>query len=105
MEKIETDKVNSQLDILPTVLNLFGIKYVEEYYIGKDIFDENYSGYVFFNDYSWYDGDVYVQDGAIVQGEKMELAKLYEMNDRINKLIRQNDLTLKYDYFGKMEQP
>ena len=35
------NKVNSQLDILPTVLNLFGIPFQEKSMIGRDIFDKN----------------------------------------------------------------
>ncbi len=97
-EQVVVDKVNSQLDILPTVLNLFGMDYVPEYYIGTDIFREDYEGYVFFSDYSWYDGRHYVQDGAVVVGEPMNDAELSEKNAEIHRLIRKNDLTLKYDY-------
>lgn len=101
-EREVVEKVNSQLDIMPTVLNLFGIEYVPEYYIGTDIFREDYEGYVFFSDYSWYDGEHYVQDGAVVVGEPMDEAELSEKNARIHQLIRKNDLTLKYDYLNRM---
>ncbi len=99
MKQIEIDKVNSQIDILPTVLNLFGISYTEEYYIGNDILDEDYSGYVFFSDYSWYDGNVYVENGEAASGESIDSAYIESMNTLINKLVQRNDLTLKYDYF------
>lgn len=92
-------KVNSQLDILPTVLNMFGIDYSPSYYIGRDIFDPDYSGYVFFDDYSWYDGNAYVENGIITNGASMSNNALQDMNDLINSLIRKNDLTLKYNYF------
>lgn len=97
------DKVNSQIDILPTVLNMFGIEYINENYIGSDIFDKSYTGFAFFSDYSWYDGNVYVENGEIIGGGKMNEEQLNEKNSFINSLIRKNDLTLKYDYFKRMD--
>lgn len=93
-EYTKISKVNSQLDIMPTVLNMFGIEYYNEHYIGSDIMDENYSGYVFFNDYSWYDGVNYVEEDTI----DTENEYINEMNKKINDLIKRNDLTLKYNY-------
>jgi len=101
--KKEVNKINSQIDILPTVLNMFGISYKKEYYIGRDIFDNSYGGYAFFSDYSWYDGNVYVSDGVITNGATMSDEVLEEKNKLINNLIQKNDLTLKYDYFRKVE--
>lgn len=104
MEAETVEKVNSQLDILPTVLNLFGVEYMDEYYIGNDIMDENYGGYVFFSDYSWYDGNVYVENGEVTNGVEMENTYVEQMNSDINRLIRRNDLVLKYDYFRRLEE-
>ena len=61
--------VTSQLNVLPTVLNLFGIDYNPNYYIGQDALSNNYQKLVFFSDYSWYDGNVYV-DGGIVTNKR-----------------------------------
>ncbi len=96
------EKTNSQLDILPTILNLFGFSYVPGYYVGKDILDEAYEGYVFFPDYSWYDGEVYVADGRITFGLMLSEEVLAQKNARISEAIRQNDLTLKYNYFQRI---
>lgn len=99
MERVNVNKVTSQIDILPTVLNLFGIQYKEEYYIGNDAFDKNYKGYVFFSDYSWYDGNIYVESGEIVNGATADPKYVEEMNQRITELIQKNDYVLIYDYF------
>ncbi len=93
------EKVNSQIDILPTVLNMLGIEYYDEVYVGHDVFDENYKGYVFFSDYSWYDGTHYVENGKVANGVKADGEYIAKMNAIINDTIRKNDLTLKYDYF------
>lgn len=97
-EREEIDAVNGQIDILPTVLNMFGIKYIKEYYIGHDIFDADYPGYVFFSDGSWYNGTVY-NDGQESEANDEER----EINDRIDFLIKRNDLTLKYDYLRRIK--
>lgn len=99
---IHVGKVNSQIDILPTVLNMLGVSYVNEHYIGSDIFDRNYSGYAFFSDYSWYDGKIYVENGEITTGKQISESELNDKNTFINNLIKKNDLTLKYDYFRRM---
>lgn len=104
IEPIKVDKVNSQIDILPTILNMFGIQYTEEHYIGNDIMDNSYSGYAFFSDYSWYDGNVYVENGNAVSVENIDDAYVNETNTKINSLIQQNDLTLKYDYFRRLNK-
>lgn len=98
------EKVNSQLDILPTVLNLFGFEYLEEHYIGNDIFDEKYSGYAFFSDYSWYNGTVYVENPDsydFIGDTTMSKEEIASLNQIIVQLIKKNDLTLKYDYFRR----
>lgn len=103
LKATEVTKVNAQIDILPTVLNLFGIAYDEQYYIGNDIFDPNYQGYVFFSDYSWYDGNIYVENGEVTQGVTAGVDSQYisDMNELIHQLIQRNDLTQKYDYWRK----
>lgn len=103
LEPVTIDKVNSQLDILPTVLNMFGLEYSEEYFIGHDIMTESYSGYAFFIDRSWYDGNIYVENGEVVMGESPETEYLVEMEKTVNEKILKNDLTLKYDHFRELE--
>ena len=68
-DKKTVKTVTSQLNVLPTILNLFGIDYNPVNYIGSDALDNNYQKIVFFSDYSWYDGNVYV-DGGIVTNKR-----------------------------------
>ena len=75
-----------QMNILPTVLNLFGIPYTPSDYLMTDALAPDYTGLAFFADSSWYDGTNYVEN---------------EMPETIQKLIQKNDLTLKYNYFAE----
>ena len=75
-----------QMNILPTVLNLFGIPYTPSDYLMTDALAPDYTGLAFFADSSWYDGTNYVEN---------------ELPETIQKLIQKNDLTLKYNYFAE----
>lgn len=99
MKKKNVNKVTSQLNILPTTLNLFDIDHDPNHYIQKDALSDNYEGIVFFSDYSWYDGKVYVENGEIVNNKNMNYDVLEEKNYYISYLTKKNDLALKYNYF------
>ena len=99
IEKKTINKVTSQLNILPTVLNLWGINYNPNNYIGTDALDSNYDGIVFFSDYSWYDGNVYVENGEITNNKSTSYENLEEKNYYVSNITKKNDLTLKFNYF------
>ena len=97
------NKASCQLDILPTVLNLFGIPFQERAMIGRDILDKKNTGLAFFDDYSWIDGKILVKNGEIVKLKNIsdnEIDEKYILNknQEVRERFKQNDLTLKYDY-------
>ena len=98
-KKNNINKVTSQLNILPTVLNLFGINHNPNNYIGTDALNPEYEGIVFFSDYSWYDGNVYVEDGKVTNNKNISYDKLEEKNYYISYITKKNDLALKFNYF------
>ena len=101
MKRTNIKEVTSQLNILPTTLNLFGINYNPNYYIGSDALSSNYKGMVFFSDYSWYDGNIYVENGVIANNKSSSQEYLDEKNYYIHYLTKKNDLALKYNVFKK----
>ena len=101
MKRTNIKEVTSQLNILPTTLNLFGINYNPNYYIGSDTLSPNYKGMVFFSDYSWYDGNIYVENGVIANNKSSSQEYLDEKNYYIHYLTKKNDLALKYNVFKK----
>ena len=103
VKKKTITKVTSQINILPTVLNLFGFKYHRTYYASEDALDKNYEGIAFFNDYSWYDGNVYV-DGNGVPDKDVNPEIIAEKSEYVNYLIKKNDWVLKNDYFKELSK-
>jgi phosphoglycerol transferase MdoB-like AlkP superfamily enzyme len=98
-KKYTISKPTSQLNILPTTLNLFGIEYNPNNYISQDALSKNYNGVVFFSDYSWYDGNVYVSDGTVVNNQTITQENLIIKNDYVSYVAKKIDLALRYDYF------
>lgn len=99
LQSTKINAVNSQLDVLPTILNLFGIEHNPNNYVGFDILDPSYEGIVYFSDYSWYDGNVYVDGGVVTNNKYISLEDLERKNYQVSVLTRKNDLVLKYNYF------
>ena len=52
----------NDVDILPTLFNMFGIEYNPNEYVGTDVFAKYHRNLVMFTDYSWYDGKIYSFD-------------------------------------------
>ena len=103
-KKTNINKVTSQLNVLPTLLNLYGINYNSNNYIANDALDSKYEGIAFFSDYSWYDGNVYVENGEVINNKKISYDKLEEKNYYISNITKKNDLTLKFNYFKKINK-
>ena len=103
MKKTNVNDVTSQLNILPTVANLLGLEYHPNYYLMEDALKDDYKGIVFFNDYSWYDGNVYVENGKVTNNKKITEKELNEKNNLVNKLVKINDAVLTTDYFKNIK--
>jgi phosphoglycerol transferase MdoB-like AlkP superfamily enzyme len=99
IKPLEITEVNSNIDILPTVAHLFGLSYISNYYIGKNIFDNDYNNFVFFNNNSWYDGDIYYKDGRISTGKNDDEEYIIKRNKEIIKVLKINDDILNTNYF------
>ena len=104
IKPMEVTKTTSQLNIMPTILNLFNLYVNPNYYIGEDALDPEYQGYVFFSDYSWWDGKRYVNaNGEIIKGLPATEDYINNMSNKINNLIQKNDEVLKTNYFKKLK--
>lgn len=59
MEHQVIDKYCTALDILPTLMNLWGIDYNDEYAFGHDILDDEYRGFCFDANGNYWNNDFY----------------------------------------------
>lgn len=95
---IEIDKPCCSVDILPTLLNLFGFAYDSRMYAGRDIFSEE-EGMVIFNDRS------FVTDGVIYNRKTKETiwlkdgeGKLIVPKDRQEEYLKEKQQIVKDRY-------
>lgn len=99
LEAVEVTKVTSALDILPTLINIFGFE-KNEYYLGNDAFDDNYTGLVYFPNGSWYDGNIYYKPGDLYPAEIQDYIE--SINRYIMKVTDINDYVILTDYFSRL---
>ena len=100
IEPMSVDKVNATIDLLPTIANLFGLD-VNKYYIGKDIFDDRYTGLAYFNDYSWYDGHTYYVNGDVAYTDGT--SDIEKINEIVSNNIRIGEMIVTEDFFSFFE--
>lgn len=106
-EPIKVEKIGSSLDILPTVLNLFGIEYDSRLLIGRDILSDS-EPLVIFSDRSFITdkGRYNAITGEFIANQGNEIEEGYV--DEISKIIYQkyqmSRLILENDYYRKVFQ-
>lgn len=85
MKSVKIPKVGMSIDVLPTVLNLFGIKYDSRVIMGKDILSTN-EGIAIFKDKSWVTnkGTYYASTGKFV-AKSDDIPEGYV--DKINQIV------------------
>lgn len=115
-EPIKIDKISSSLDLLPTILNLFGIEFDSRLLMGRDILSDNeplviYSNRSFITKYGkyttltnkfepfeeleeGYDIDTYVKNISNIIYNKYQMSKLILNNDFYRKLWESLGLSL-----------
>lgn len=86
MESIEVDKIGSQIDVLPTLLNLFGIEYDSRLIVGKDILSDA-PGLAIFSNRSWVSDYGTYNRGKFTLKEGIELDNVDEYITSMNNLV------------------
>ena len=106
-EPIVVDKVGSQIDVLPTLLNLFDIEYDSRLIMGKDILSD-YEGIAIFSNRSWVSdyGHYYSnqrkfvpKEGKILEEESVE-DYVKRMNNRVNNYFSISKMIIDNNYYN-----
>ena len=93
---MKIDKVTSSYDVLPTLVNLFGLDNDGTHYVGNDIFSPN-GGVAIFADYSWYDGETYWN----ALGDQAPTEAITQRSVEIRQRLQMSWDTMKLNYFGR----
>ena len=104
-EPVKVEKLGSSLDILPTVLNLFGVEFDSRLLIGKDILS-NASPLVIFSDRSFITEkgkyDAITNTFVPNKGEKVDENYIEKINQTIYQDFRMSTKILEYNYYKKV---
>ena len=104
-EPIEVNKVGSQIDVLPTLLNLFGIEYDSRLLIGQDILSDN-PGIAIFSNRSWVSdyGTYFAKSKQFVSNGNGEVDENYvsQINKSVANKFTMSQSFLKYDIYERL---
>ena len=102
MKSVTVDKVGMSIDVLPTVLNLFGMKYDSRIIMGKDILSTA-TGIAIFKDKSWVTdkGTYYASKGKFV-GEDVDEEYIKNINNIVNNRTAISRMIVSSDYYRKI---
>ncbi len=105
IEKTTISKVGGNMDVLPTILNLFGIPYDSRLIMGRDLLSPE-PGLVLFSDGSWVSdcGVFYASTKKFVTKGDIPVSEEYvtKMNQTVSNRINLSKLILEKDYYRKV---
>lgn len=107
MEPVTIDKVGSQIDVLPTLLNLFGVEYDSRLIVGKDILSTS-EGLAIFSNRSWVSdkGTYFYSSKKFVPRDGVEVGDEYieRINKKVSNAFTMSKLLIDNDYYNKVVQ-
>ena len=105
MDTVTVDKVGSEIDVLPTLYNLFGVKYDSRLIIGKDILSTE-PGLAIFGNRSWVSdkGSYFSQKNKFVPKDNVSVDDDYisYMNTLVNNRMSMSKNIMANDYYKKV---
>lgn len=94
--EVYDDILVNDIDLLPTILNLFGIEYDPNYYLGTDLFSDLHKNLVMFNDYSWYDGEIYSAEASSFK----DVDYFEEISNYVEDKVNLSRIIISTDYYN-----
>ena len=102
---VNVSKVTSQIDVLPTIYNLFGINYDSRLIIGKDALSTE-EGLAIFANRSWVSdyGTYFAAGNKFIPKEGLEVPEGYieKTNQKVANKINMSKLIIEHDYYKKV---
>ena len=102
MDKVSINKVGGQLDVIPTIYNLFGLDYDSRLLIGTDLLSST-PGIVMMADNSWINdqGRYYASSGNSESnsGDKLSDSYINTMNKKISNSLKISKMIMRNNYY------
>ena len=101
------EKYSSYINLTPTLANLFNLDYDPRYYMGTDVFSDDYLNIVAFADGSWKNSDVYynASSGSIKYYTSNEYTtdELIRINNIVTNRMQISESIIRNNYFNYLE--
>ena len=101
------DKYSSYVNLTPTLANLFNIDCDPRYYMGTDVFSDEYLNVVAFADGSWKNSEVYYDAGSGVvkyyTSNEYSTDELIRINNIITGRMQYSELIIRNNYYNYLE--
>lgn len=101
MEPMTIEKTASNLDLLPTVSNLFGLDYDSRLLMGTDIFSDR-PGLVVFEDKDWI-SDRGTRQELVSSEAESDIKYVEETDSHVADMFKYSAWILNYDYFASLK--
>ena len=104
MKPVKVDKVGMSIDVLPTVLNLFGVKYDSRLIMGKDILSST-EGIAIFKDKSWVTnkGTYRASTGKFTGSEEVSEDYIKKINSIVSNRVAMSKQIVSNNYYSKIK--
>ncbi len=101
------EKYSSYINLTPTLANLFNLDYDPRYYMGTDVFSDDYLNIVAFADGSWKNSDVYynASSGSVKYYSSNEYTtdELIRINNIVTNRMQISESIIRNNYFNYLE--
>lgn len=101
------EKYSSYINLTPTLANLFNLDYDPRYYMGTDVFSDDYLNIVAFADGSWKNSDVYynASSGSVKYYTSNEYTtdELIRINNIVTNRMQISESIIRNNYFNYLD--
>ena len=102
------NQYTSYINILPTIANLFNLDYDSRYYVGEDLFSNNYQSMTIFADSSWKNEigfyDASTTEMTYYSNTTYKIDDLIKINEMVENKIKYSNLAIQHDYFNYLNK-
>ncbi len=105
MDTVEVEKVGSQIDVLPTIYNVFGVPYDSRLIIGKDILSDT-EGLAIFANFSWVSdyGTYEASTGKFTPKKEIPEGYVSTMNNIVQNKVAMSKMLLENNYYTRVTE-
>ena len=101
------EKYSSYINLTPTIANLFNLDYDPRYYMGTDVFSDEYLNVVTFADGSWKNNEVFYNAGSgtvkYYTDKEYSTDELIRINNIVTIRMQMSETIIRNNYYNYLD--